>query len=1029
MFSSRNIIGTPQRNGNVNTNSNKIDFTPIGRSKRNVQLQENNQNKPQVHRFDDTINSSFDHTGDDFYMDTTINSFKQLQQQKPVQAKFNPNVAKVGPSRYGNSHILNNGGFTSIKEQQLENQKLETENYNLKIKLATLTKFLDQTPEEQRDLLNQNIDLKQQLMHCATEIRTLKETVRDLQYLTNKENVDDDVLQHQFESKEDFEHEKERLREEYKMMVEKYEKELDQVKDQSQKKMQPLSHEVNKLLIELEESKDDYRRLQGNNSELRERLDTIERKHEDLQREYEALNLKIQHTNSQSNHEVEELYNELAGKKQQLNESENAVSNLKRELSTANDELVSLQGEITHWRSKYQLAENDSNNESRQILEDLNLAKEEIRSLKTKLRDLEFEYNSIKRSENVESGEVSRLTSKIENLLNELKDKDKEEYNLRSQINALIKKAQSNLKEDSSLKFYQDQCESFKNKEVKLKEELRKLEIEIIELRQQLSHSSGVNDNLKKLQVENRELRHQLDHSASVNDHIKRLQGENREINDKLDYYEEEYARLERAFKKAEEDLQAEQRKYEQRIKQFEFENKQLIDKIKNTHVNNSASHSALDELEALTRRKLEGEKQQLIGENDSLKYELSMLKRELDMERTLREQQHIQHQKQQQYTDSRDPRSYPSFPAMPMTPTTPTSNYHHLMEDKDDAIRDLQKKTRRLEQLINEKDSTIDTLEIKIREMDRANKLSYLVDDEQRTDLFKLKSNQASKIKILELENESLQSEIEYFKKKLDEAKISSTSESIVALLEKQLKDSKSKQEELSNKLKISNEVDWKLEKVQKENGQLVELISNLEASESMYKSENSHLEIRTKTLTQELNKAKANCSKLADKIREMRQQEDLQNHQEANYKFKKVQELQFKNSELERKLRTLETKFQSTTPTSVTKENELKYYKAKLYDVNLLANDLKVMKEFIMSSIKNSNQYLKDDIIKLTKCGVYPDYSAMKNHGKKLTFKVLAKFVLAGVRIKNRYERAEKRKLQLFELKSDIERGSMYK
>ena len=66
-----------------------------------------------------------------------------------------------------------------------------------------------------------------------------------------------------------------------------------------------------------------------------------------------------------------------------------------------------------------------------------------------------------------------------------------------------------------------------------------------------------------------------------------------------------------------------------------------------------------------------------------------------------------------------------------------------------------------------------------------------------------------------------------------------------------------------------------------------------------------------------------------------------------------------------------------------------------------------------------------IKNDIVKLAQCGVYPDYSEMgRRHGGKLTLKKLALFVLSMVRLQRRSAKAEQRRIKLMLLRGDIDR-----
>lgn len=1052
MFSTRHLIGTPQRGGGLNQTSNRIDFTPIGKSNKN-------KSKPSSHNIIELAspgNSTFDRTGD-LFMDTTITTnFKQ--NAKPSTARsLNPTITRFGMDH---NNILNNG-MTSIKEQQMENHKLETENYNLKIKLATLTKFLDQTPEEQRDLLNHNIDLKQQLTEASTEIRSLKESLRELQYLTNKENGEYEMSKFKeqydemLDSKDD---EIAKLERELQVIkadiinksthAENYSLDLQDQLDGLKQEVDELTNENETLRLKLEDFKDkedDLKKVyedtlsqlekERNNHDseyeiVSKELKKVSKEYQDLKYDYEVAILKIQDTRVEQDFKSKEI-----------------IETLRKDLKDSDHEISNLQDEIYRWKSKYETAQIESTRArggSTKNMDELLSTQAQLRSLEDKMKTLEKNYSSVKRELEAKEQEINRATtsmntrnevnlskleSKVEQLTRELKEKDREEYNLRSQIQALIKQSSQSEGSAENLKFYQTQFESLKARERNQREEINDLQTQINDLKLQIQNTRGDSD--------------KFDHRLS------KLQTENKELIDKLEFYESEYSLLEKAYKDAEleiKTIKSDLVRLDLTCKQLEEENRKLLEQYRSaamTGDNFNSGKSALDELESFNRRKLEKEKQELIGEVNSMKHEINRMQSELEFAKS---NQHIQQSSSIPYGVSDFYKS-----------GNERVNFTSVVEEREIRIRELESRSKRLERLINEKDTTIETLEFKIQEMDRAKKLNILMEDDEKTDLMKQKSTNSTKIKILQLENENLQqefkAEIDYYKNKLNALSAekretaykpereSSVSPSIVSLLERQLEESQKLRNDLSKKLEESmmtrDDILFKSERFQRENSQLVEAVTVLEKKESMYRKENLNLEEKIKSLTQEVNRANHNCTRLADKLREVKYSENNL-RKEDDMMVKKVQDLQSKNRLLSRDLDLLNSKMSSThlsssyeTARKNLKDNELQYYKAKLYDMNLKANDLQIMNNFILSSIKNSNRLIKDDIIKLTRSGIYPDYAAMRmdklSGNKKLTFKVLAKFVLALIRIKNRFEKAEKRKLQLFDLRTEIEKGKI--
>ncbi|CUM46710.1 uncharacterized protein AC631_04369 [Debaryomyces fabryi] len=1005
LFSGKNLLGTPHRVSN-GSNKNKLEFTPIGVSKgRNIGSIGGYDLSPprsksrstytarqplNEHKINQSYNeSSFDNTLDNF--NTTINSFlKQPISSKNTAASIPP---KLYPER---NHILNNG-MNSIKEQQVENHKLETENYNLKIKLATLTRFFDQTPEEQRELVTQNIDLKQQLMESAREIKQLKEAITDLQYLSNKENSGNSAQNI------------EEMRLEYKQLLNEREAKLSEYERQIMSMQEEMvsnnNHRVSDDLL------DKLEHLQLDNQSLRRQIDSLKI----------TIN-QLEHDNDAVGNNFDDIHEQLESKDVQIRD---------------------LQADLSNWKEKYEFLNSEYRGSTDSNNDNLKQSKQEIMHLNSKIKDLEYKYmnaknmleqkdedlNKMMESINGDKNIVDKLDRRIDSLTRQLKEKDKEEYNLRSQIKALLDQRTSN--KDNDYQFYESEIESLKLKEKRVSEQNNKLRIEVSELQDQLYQ---INTN-----------------SNSHDQRLKKLQEQKQELQDRLAYYENEYEILEKAFNNAElesDSLKSQQLKADERIINLENENQLLLKQLKSSSA--KLNNSALLELENFNRKQLETERKQLIEEVDSLKFDLKRVTNELEF---------AKHNKpvdiNNQFLDS-------EYQKLLME----KNKLQFTADDNEIRFRELDAKCRKLQTIIDDKESIIENLEAKVREVDRNNKLKFLVEDDEKTELLKAKSNNESKMRLLQLENENLQKEFEtqinFYKNKLEillqrqeediynnnhnKKNYENQSSSIVLLLEKQLEDSQALRNEISQKLSdqiaTNDDLKWKYEKLQKDNEQLVELSNAFDKNEKFVKLENSQLEMRMKKLTQELNNTTRHCSKLVNKVKEFKQRELI------NEKYKtedndwnksrltsKCHDLQAHNSYLQNKLDNINSKLASTyisSPSDNSKkikllENELHYYRAKLYDINLRSNDLEIMYQFVMNAIKNSNRLIKNDIIKLTQCGIYPDYASMNlqriQKGDKLSFKVLSKFVLAMVRIRRRSEKAEKRKIRLFELKNEIE------
>lgn len=273
-----------------------------------------------------------------------------------------------------------------------------------------------------------------------------------------------------------------------------------------------------------------------------------------------------------------------------------------------------------------------------------------------------------------------------------------------------------------------------------------------------------------------------------------------------------------------------------------------------------------------------------------------------------------------------------------------------------------------------------------------------------------------------------SLQYELEKRTKEDDSA--------IRSLLEEQLREATKLSEELSKLLSDSNEtstlVEQKVLKLERQNNELLQVTLSMESTDSQLKMDKRNLEKKINELNQNLIKVTGHCQKLAGKVNQ------LTNNHVITDKLGKlnireneqINKVKIENSQLQQQLRALLKKINHSDETSLL-QAQVTYFKAKLHDFNIKCNDLELIYNFTINCIKNSNDAIQNDINRLVDCGVYPDYTLLNLHklkrGTPITFKVLATFVLASVRIRRRLERTERRNLKLIELKTEIETGKV--
>lgn len=992
IFTNKNLIGTP----NMMKNSryqNSLEFTPIGkRQTNNGNSNHSGRNGNRAYNRglrddgrESFMESSFDNTVDQ------LNSTMDFDKMPTVSRNMTNMTNGTNKHMIGGKEIVGNG-LSSIKELQGESQKLETENYNLKIKLATLTRFLDQTPEEQRELLSQNVELKQQILQLTREIQTLKDSVRDLNFLNDKENnAESEQIDY--------------IKLNYKRIIQ----EKDELLSEYDDKIRLLKDEL--ILKNADQHASD------------EALDKIE---------------KLEFENEKIRHEAETLRDEIRYLENQGMSRKNDLASVMEQDRAKDAKISAMQTEIEQWNMRYENLKTDYNEAINSLDKDNGQSKDELLALRSRLRDLEYKYSDAR--DNLERrdmnftkleeqysktrSELNSVKLLVDSLKAQLEDREREKIELRNQL--------ISVRENQLAAISSDEAEH-----VKQIDELRKREANLLQKNQALRDDvAEMQDRLYQINV----------NSTGSDQRLKTSEKQRRELEDKLAYYEKEYELVENALSNAESEnkkMVSDKSRLENKIRLLEDDNRMLSSQLRESQ--QIPAHSALNELENFNRKKLEAEKLSLIDEVYSLKAELQKATRELEIERS----SHIDHSKAASYQKLVSERDQLSF----------------MLDDSSAKLKKMEAKCAHLKSIIDEKDLNIEEFESRIRTMEKEKAYKYQNEDSEKLQLLKDKANNESKLKLLQLENENIQRELEtqanFYKSKIDALLLSKEQESyrnghlkdrnevdpVVSLLEKQLEESQKTKEELNKKLNdtisSSSELKWKVEKLQKDNDQYCDLMNAMEKKEKYIKIENGQLELKVKDLVSDLNRVTRHCKKLAEKVAELKLKGNTELNSSKNQGYdlsSRYDNLQTDNAWLQRKISDLNDKLLGTSLSpSLSNQslkinllsNELQYYRAKLYDINMKANDFQIMYQFIMNAMRNSNAFLQNDILKLTHYGVYPDYAEMKlrklDKGKSLSFKTLATFVLSAVRLRRRTEKSEKRKIKLFELRNEIEKARL--
>lgn len=1011
LFSGNRLIGSPKRNNQERARGN-LEFTPIGGRKTSKTSNDTKayrsplrplsteMNKPYGRAKGTTVDSSFDNTAD---VTSTLASFED----RPMTERM-PTWTGIRFLAQGKESLLNNG-LNPIKEQQLENQKLEAENYNLKIKLATLTRYFDLTPEEQKELLTQNIDLKQQLMNAASEIQRLSEERE--QNSSSKNDNDNSVLS-------DFHEliaEKESKLQEYKERIRSLQEDLMNRND---------DHSMKILEQELQNSKSENMSLKSNINSLQKQVQALEA-------------------------ENQEVKNRIATLNEQDHASYSRLTALNKEAADWRDKYDHLETEFRKLQLIDKKNRTDFDSEREYLKSEIMSLERESSDLRKKLASRDDDVKTLLKDVGNGKGNTEVLESEIERLHEEIKEKDREMRNLKMRMNSLLENGR--MKNNDALNAVSSELESARSRETRLQNKINELEAEMeTELRMKNLDLEAFKRQEKKLQQSVSALKDEISHlrnqlyengtnSSEFDKQIEKLRKRNSELEDKLTFYESEYDVLEKAMASVETELEITKQKYnraEDKLATVQLERQDLADELRQ-HLSAKVQKSALQELENFNLRKIESERDSLNQMVRALEQDIRRLSSELALEKTKNNSRFETDLLDSKFRNLLDERN----------------KIHGQLTEKLIQIKELQKKIDDLHFSISERDSQVEKLETRILEMERLSKAKSFEESEEKSELLRSKKALDSKVRILELEKTNLEStlktELDFYRNKVEtllkrqeqndyvSSRADSQTSSIVSLLEKQLEETNKSKSELTGKVSEliaeNDQIKQKIEKLQKDKEQLIDLTSEFEKNEKYVKLQKSQLESDIDILNKELSRANSNCSKLARKLQHARIKELSVNINSAM--LNKYQGLMSDNMDLQKKIEDLNTRFASTslieTPKDLTRlrllENELLYYRARLHDMNLKSNDLEIMYQFVIKSITNSNELIKNDIVKLSQCGIYPDYSAMQlqklKSGDSISFKVLAQFVLATIRLRKRAQKAQYRKQKLSELKKDIE------
>lgn len=932
-----------------------MEFTPIG--KRSARERRKTSplrpsTKINIERPNKVV-ESFDNTVDNF--SPTMNSFFDDTEPRVQESGATrlPLVRVPEPKQ-----LIDNG--TSIKQQQQQFESLKQENMGLKVRLFVWEKYYRQTPEQQKAMLDENIELRQKLVELTDDNKAVRRQL-------DRKDVD---------SGEKMAAEAGELR----RHVDALARDVD-ARDLENTRLQQRVHE-------LEAVARDQVELQRHVDGLERHVEELEHHVAELQAENRQLLAKVNSGQSQA----ENLRQQLETQQQQYDQHTHDVYS--QHQAEAATEIASLKSLVDELTCKYDNAKNE-------------------------LERAQLDVEQLQADQHRHKNHRQQLADQLELAENQLQRKEAELAALNQQIRAMASK---NDDDDTRDKRYQHQLETLVANERKMTETNRKL-----------------TETNRKLNKDIAELRDEI-FTASKNS-TSQLERQLAEQNKRLTYYEEEFERVERELERAQKAHRSAEQQAEslqQQLRALEAACEALQHDI--AALGPREQGSAVDELEAFARDRLQAENHQLNTENHQLTTENRQLTTEIDrlkaqghhLQELQRQIQQLHHQLEtndhvtdhmthdhvhkltmeinqlrQELKQERSQATGTSGRFMEQEYQRVVSERNQLrreLEDSYSLLRDVDTKYKKLQVSLHDKESLVDDMGLKLRDMKRDSRFSRLEDDDEKNSLIRANSKHINRIQSLETELESVRQEYTA-KLAVSEAKIEVLTQktqmpmtpdpqpvlSVVNLLEKQLDQSYKDKADAHKQLEVVRKqleaVRQQLEAAQTEIAHVLDLNTTFEANEKTFQGQIADLEAANKAMAQDLAKVNGHRHKLVAKLKQKLQ------HQKTE-------------QQIDRKIEDLSSQLRTTTLSTRRQDYRLQYYKLRLYDMNFKVNDLLWMYHYVRRTTP----------VHQTSLATVASGGATTCAPK---FTVVAKMVLAMVRMRRRAAEANTTRQLMMDLK----------
>jgi chromosome segregation ATPase len=670
MFRSKPLIGTPR---DIHKDNQGLEFTPIGGEgkhyTRNPKAKKNDAIHDLINKKRNPLNNSpllNKLNGGSSFMDDnsydTINYSAAKQPRKKSSSPINSDFQ---------NRILLNDGSNPVRQQQKDISNLKSENYNLKVKVASLTKYLNAiSSHDQQYIYEENSRLQEQIIALRAEVSQLnKELDSQPQEIKHTDDPRVEVLGEELRSERiraeqlryEMEHEieeSEKLQNDYEKLEKDYEdllcekKQLEEKigefeeEQQQQKSSSPASKAlINELYAKIEDLRNS---LLDKDYELRKADEELDQKDDELRK----LDLKVKELDQMSDHDaalegqMDELRLLLKDRDSEVEQMERQIHMLKNELehnktnaSKSSHEVEDLSNALHATQKKLMLLEEVQSNRSTH-----EKSAQEILELKNQCIELEGEINNLK----IKLKESKCIISEQKQVIDELKEA---EFELESLIRDRehLKLKIDNLENDNerAYKAYDDLKKAAQQKHNSRKdEELWRSEIELL--------SNQVNDLILKNEKLSKDLEKEKEYKASNMDSYAKL--EVKSLSSRCNELQMEISERDNAMQRMSSQHKRELERYKSALQGREDDLNKITDELRSLKI--SSTQKIDDEKIELLKIKREKESQvkllqiELDNLKEEHKVEVASLKNLMEKSRMLPNTDLIQKEPSQDKTD-----------------------------------------------------------------------------------------------------------------------------------------------------------------------------------------------------------------------------------------------------------------------------------------------------------------------------------------------------------------------------------------